>query len=174
MGQYIQIGIIYEATIPKKNIKWSGNYTYDAILDALSKHVNLDLFDITDTTDAVHLTIKNHLLLNNIKPFLLEQYTFRSSHTLDNKLIQLPDNQTYDELINNVECKYYKYLQPMKDHTWYLVDNLDTNVHFKALGFFLEGKAYIECYRNLLDYMLNLIKHSTDNPLKGALVAEIG
>ncbi|MGL4799524.1 MAG: hypothetical protein ACRCWY_09070 [Cellulosilyticaceae bacterium] len=90
---------------------------------------------------------------------------------IENKrLLEILDKKDYQALINDVEDKCYWELQLMDGWNRYLVGRLDTSIEYKAIGYFLEGKMYMECYYSLFEYMERLIKKSSSNILKDTVI----
>lgn len=54
----------------------------------------------------------------------------------------------------------------------YLLKGYD--IGFEMILFFMEGKALLECYYQLFSYIAALVRKASSNPLKGAVLVDLG
>ena len=173
MGEFLQTSIMYEATVPKKKKRWMGAYSKDEILNVLGKYIDLELYEINEDEEDVKLVIKKDVFVNNLKTFLLEQRQLMPSDETETKLLELIDTRDYEHIMGEIHATTYFDLFETDGSIGYVLEDLDTRVYFKGLCYFTEGKAWLECYYELCVYLGNLIRRSTDNPLKGSVIIHI-
>lgn len=173
MGQYLQGGICYKICISKEAIERQ-NISYDAVLEGLSKKVDLDLYDITEIDMGYNFTLKEELFKKEeFIGFLKEQYKLlgvKEDRTL--KIIsKLETLNTFQEIIElaNEKChenfQYADIVEPIYCGVW----KKSVRVRYELILFMVEGKIFMECYSDFLRYLENLIKKDNIYPISKAI-----
>ncbi len=175
MGQSIDIGVATEIFVKKENMYHS--YTLKEIKQALSKTLNLDLYDITENKNSVCLSIKPKVFSENIISLLQKEYEVLGID-INNKdfkeLFEIIKNTPSNELLNKIENKdldsycfqftegcYY-----ISNDISYIAHDIKTGICADMVSFYSSEKAFLEAYNSLFDYLRTKIIETMDNPLK--------
>lgn len=170
MGQFLEVSIAMRLIVSKTDRRWSKSYTMEQIKAELGKMINLDLYELEKEDDAyLHWQIKKDVFAENIYEFLLEQ-SLLYDRTLPQDLAKLLQTKDYDQILETAKDKRYCEFQMVDSigEYHYLMENVQ--VYGETILFFMEGKAYLECYYKLFRYMGNLIRRASQNKLKDTVV----
>lgn len=173
MGQFLEVGIAIKLIVSKKDKRWAKDYTIEQIQEELGKCINLALYDLEkEDEEYLYWQIKRNIFAENVGAFLAEQSLLWGG-ALPEELTALLATKDYDQIIEVAQDKSYCEFQMIDGigQFNYLMEHV--KVYGESIAFFIEGKAYLECYYNLFKYMNNLIRHATKNELKDAVVLSL-
>lgn len=112
MGQYIQLGICFKATIPKREME--GRVTHEQFLEEMNKEINLELYNMTEDEEKYIYTLKSeNLIKENLIEFLKEQYEL--CYAENDEVTKIIDRLEYtdnsNDIINIAKEKRYENFQ---------------------------------------------------------------
>ncbi len=175
MGQYIIVGTATKIYV-KKEDEYS-TYNLEQIKEILSKKLNLILYDITEDSDQVCLSIKPKIFSENILSLLQNEYEILGvdiNNEYNKELFEKIKHTPYNQLLNEIESKNLStyHFQFLKGYYYicndisYIDNDRNLTICADIIAFYLSEKAFLEAYNDLFDYLRNKIIKTMDNPLK--------
>ena len=98
----------------------------------------------------------------------MEEQLKNTEQEMPEELVELLRTGNYEAIMLAAKNKQYCELQQFDLSHGYLLKDID--VYTETLVFFMEGKAYLECYWRLFEYMSELIHKASANVLKDTVV----
>lgn len=169
MGQYLHIEIGYAMRVEKQG-KWK-KLDKTNLIPEISKNINLDLYNVSEDDDYLHISLKEEILTTYVKDFLIEQTELLGKEINEkDELFELIDSKDYEKMIKAAEDNEFYQWQSTQSFNYYLCGDLSHKVDYKAICFYILGKTYLECYNDFFVYITKLIKKTSDNPLKDTVI----
>ncbi len=182
MGQYILIGVATNLEIGRKRRSLGDSddplKQKEKVLGQLSKRIDLSLFTVNDSKKAIELAIIPELFAAHIHDFLKEQFSmvYGPGDAQAAKALAAIEGKNYTEMMacasSDSPPYYFQRHHSGGYGSTYLLDDYDLG--FEMILFFMEGKAMLECYYKLFPYIGALVRKASCNPLKGAVVVDLG
>lgn len=172
MGQYIQVGICYKFNVTKKDLIDCG-MSKDDLIDVIGKKVDINCYNIEETNEEYSFKIKEDLLSNlELISFLKEQYNFFGVDDSEEIFNNINKLKGYDEIVKFANRKPYENFQQSINLEEIRFGPWKTFlVKYNNIIFFINGKAYMECYNDLLMYIEKLIKNKNTHKISGTVKA---
>ena len=165
MGAFIQTVLVNEILIDKKLVI-KGETTLDKILDELKKEVHIDLYNITEHTDCYKLKAKEELLTKeNLLQFLKEQYQFMKEEQSEEIITKLSSLEPIEEILEFASRKPFQSFQETTIMDYIRVGWDRILLNYNGIILLYEGKAFLECYSTLFNYIETLIQKSSSSEL---------
>lgn len=172
MGQYIQVGICYKFNVMKKDLI-ECNMSKDDLIEVMGKKVDINCYNIEESNEEYSFKIIDELLSNlELISFLKEQYKFFGVDDSEQIFNDINKLNGYHDIVKFADRKPYQNFQESRN-----VEDIrfgywkSFTVKYNNILFFINGKAYMECYNDLLMYIENLIKHKNSHKISGAVKA---
>lgn len=161
MGTYINFGLNCVSRIYKKKLSCDIN-NKESITDIMSKKIDVDCYNFIEHEDYYEFKVKDEMFNSeDLKGFLIEQYGFLDLDEEKKKVIlndiDMKILDSYDKVVDFFDSKSYPNFQHYNNIDFVRVNFYDITVHSEGILFFYAGKAYIECYGDLFQYMNKLI-----------------
>lgn len=178
MGQYIQAGICYRIKVSKIEMERS-KVSYEDIRKALSEEISIDLYEVKEAETGYIFSLQNKILeTGNLPDFLMEQYKMLNvdKDRIENIMSNLQGLNKADDIIAFANEKRYQtfHYRSIYDNIYCTIWRERVMVEYEAIIFMSEGKILMECYRDFLKYLENLIKKNNTNIISKAVKAFIG
>lgn len=175
MGAFTKAMVAYELYVEKKKEYGYEEFTKQEILTKLEKSLDLSLYEIREDDEVVLLKLKPDILKQNGKAFFLEQIKLYEGNS---ELLENTENffdQMGEKTIIEAIKEYKPYMSiGIFDYGMWGVTYLDRelNIYWNGIFFLYEGKVIMECYVELSRYLHNLIRKTSQNPLRNAVVID--
>lgn len=175
MGAFTKAMVAYELYVEKKKEYGYEKFTKQEILTKLEKSLDLSLYEIREDDEVVLLKLKPDILKQNGKAFFLEQIKLYEGNS---ELLKNTENffdQMGEKTIIEAIKEYTPYMSiGIFDYGMWGVTYLDRelNIYWNGIFFLYEGKVIMECYVELSRYLHNLIRKTSQNPLRNAVVID--
>ncbi|MGL6106973.1 hypothetical protein, partial [Romboutsia sp.] len=170
MGQYILAAVCHKIKISKKEIT-KYNLELSDVLETLEKRISISCYDITEDENKYILKAKEEIFTpQNLASFIKEQGMIFNGNNIEEIHDEVITLKNYEEIVDLASEKPYESFQEHKGtynvrcKSWY-----DCSVEVDAIVFFMVGKAYIECYNKLFNYLKELIKCSSKYEITGLM-----
>lgn len=178
MGQYIQAGICYRIKVSKREMELS-KVSYDDIIEALTKEIPIDLYKVDEVESGYIFSLKDEILENgNLPEFLMEQYKLLNADEdrVEDIIDKLKDLSKANDIINFAKEKRYQNFQYscVYDNIYCTIWRHRVMAEYESIIFMTEGKIIMECYRNFLRYIENIIKNENVHTISQAVKVFIG
>ncbi|MGL5151859.1 MAG: hypothetical protein ACRC7N_14930 [Clostridium sp.] len=162
MGQYISFTLTHNIKVSKENLQ-RYNISKEEILKSLDKEFDTTLYDLIEFEEYFELRAKEELFnKNTLKGFLKEQFELFNC-TEDELFDKLDSLDSYEDIVNFAEDKPFCNFQEQTGVYGVRCGGWNSfRVHTMGIIFFLEGKAYLECYDEMFNYIRRLIVKSSD------------
>ena len=160
MGQYLITGIVYRICLGRDR----GEKHLPQVMTELNNVINLNKYTYSETKHYYLWEIKEEHLIEDLVPFLKEQYMMYDSSVKHTQVIEaLSLLQTGKEVKEYVEqCKSQEYTFILDKE---LLDYVDVGgfgrfaeVRYELIRIFLDGKILMECYNNIFRYITKAIQ----------------
>lgn len=172
MGQYIQVGICYKFNVMKEDLI-ECNMSKDDFIKIMDEKIDIDCYNIEESHKEYEFKIKDEVFTNvELNSFLKEQYSFFEVDDSDEIFNDINKLNGYDDIVGFAERKPYENFQQsnnVEDVSFTYWKSF--SVKYKNIIFFMNGKAYMECYNDLLRYMEKLIKNKNTHKISGTVKA---
>lgn len=146
MGAYLYTGIINKVEV--ESIDNLGNYNF----------LPLDLYNVEVGDRCTTLTLKNTVLTKeNLLDFLEEQYSKFSVYNKEeiySNIRNIKDTENFMESLRDINHEYFL-----------IIDEIWAGLTVEMICYISDGKFNMESYHNTLNYCLDAIRKSSDNPL---------
>lgn len=171
MGQYIYAAITHNVKIMKKELE---KYHIDKnnLMEYMKNEIDLSCFDFIEFDDYVEFRAKENIFNSQeLAGFIKEQSLLFNDRKdtieeVEELSLKLKELSQYDEIVELAKTKSYCNFQELSGI--YSI-NYGFRSYFsaevKSILFFMEGKAYLECYDSLFKYIEVLIKKSSNYTL---------
>lgn len=179
MGQYIQIGVCQQVQVATDALARTGVTVAD-VQSAIGADLDLSLFDLHESPEALVWTLKEPLLRDGLVPFVTRQLQLVKPALDDEYLEFLPTLaacRDTPEILSRVQTdgswmlRLYQHREEL-DLPW---RRRGVYAHFSLLVYLTEGKALLECYNDLFRYMQRTITfQKAEFPLAAAVKVCIG
>jgi hypothetical protein len=170
MGVYLATGLVQDITIHKDDMKRK-NMSMDNIKHALKNEFAIEHYIFGEDERTIFWKINPKMLEGNFIEFFKIQlnmyYLVKDQRIEDNikRIISaINEAKTGENMIALAEEKQFEHFQTVG----YIMEHLEVacqnerlnpiNVHYQLIGFFLDGKIIMECYRDILHYFENNIR----------------
>ncbi len=154
------------------SIKIEKKYSKEDTTKIFSKYFDKNIYDMEEQENFYTFILnKDHFNSKILSEFLFEQEkmifpkNIKNIDELVKKLLIIKDS---NELIEYIDKNIYE-LQIGKTYDYLDLENKHLGFEGKYIVYFTEGKAIMECYKSLFNYITNLIKNSSNNILKGSI-----
>ena len=126
--------------------------------------IDLNDFYIIENKEMYEFRAKeNYFNPKNIATFLETQYVLCKSERTEEIVNVIRHLKNYDDIIGLAGSKMYTNFQEINSYYKIKCGKFKSvNVDCYGIAYFFDGKAYLECYKDLFDYIKNLVI-STDN-----------
>lgn len=169
MGQFIRLRVANELYVLKKG-QWGCGYDANRITDMLDPWFNMQLYDAKELEDSVIFTLKKDVIQEHFLSFLMEQTQLMQDYDAeviqkdveDLKSRKLSDYMAWIKESRMLSCLWYGECTMVSP--WYCSEKLHMGVD--GVDYLLEGKAIMECYDGLFAYIHNMVRKTSENPLK--------
>lgn len=174
MGTYIQIGVCIEVRLDKAAAV-SAKITLDEAVRRIGELYDLSIFDREDTDEQVSWILPPKLLEEGLVPFLRAQYgLFGEGRTKDTEdvLTRIASAGSRDAIVALAKGKSSPWFQhnTIRDYASLASPGYRPRVETDILIYLVEGKAIMETYRGLFDYVEGLIHRQKDEmPIAAAV-----
>ena len=173
MGQFLQMSVAHTLQVSKKESGWNKVYSKEEILESMKDYFDLELYDAKEHDSYIELTLKRNILEENLKDFLLEQRALFEAEEIRNEVMEALESKNLDKIFELTAKRRYFEIQDCSGISYFGSDLRGVKIGYRGFLYFIEGKAYMECYYSLFSYMLNMLKLSSKNPLKGAVMPDL-
>lgn len=165
MGQFIFAGVTHSITIKKSELE-KYNIDKNGLIKSLDNEIDISCYDLIDFDDYIEFRGKEDIFNpNTLAGFIKEQCVLFQTDTKKIEEIYNTVNSltSYEEIVRCAKPKPYANFQEHSGKYSVKYGYWDYfSVEIKSIIFFIEGKAYLECYGDLFDYMTGLIKKSSN------------
>ena len=173
MGQYIQAGICYRIKVSSTEMERS-KVSYEEIIEGLAKEIPIDLYEMNESESGYIFLLKDEILENgNLQEFLIEQYEALNVDEDETRDIigKLKELSKVVDIIDLAKEKRYQNFQysSVCEYIDCTIWRCRVMVEYESIIFMIEGKIIMECYRNFLRYIENLIKKSNVHRISEAV-----
>jgi len=173
MGQYIQAGICYRVKVSRAEMERS-KVSYEEIIEGLAKEIPIDLYEMNESESGYIFLLKDEILENgNLQEFLIEQYEALNVDEDETRDIigKLKELSKVVDIIDLAKEKRYQNFQysSVCEYIDCTIWRCRVMVEYESIIFMIEGKIIMECYRNFLRYIENLIKKSNVHRISEAV-----
>ncbi len=164
MGTYILFTINHKIIVQKKDLSVE-NITFEEMLNGLNLKFQMSHYQMIEQNNHYEFQAKESVFNSEqLLKFLKEQYSFFTVEKQHKEEIfqELSKASNYNEMIQLVEKCSYPCFQ--SDTTY---ENIRCGgwkrfrITLEGIVFFIEGKAYLECYEELFTYIESLIKKTS-------------
>ena len=162
MGQYILFSINHQLKVSKKDLE-NQKIDKDEMLEALSKEVSLSCYEMKEFETYYEFRAKESVFNSRLlADFLKEQFSFFECLEEDEILSHIKSTSSYEGIVNLARNKSSQWFQELKT-----CDKIRCGfwksfyVSIEGIIFFMEGKAYLECYDSLFSYIEALIRKTS-------------
>lgn len=152
-------------------------YSQDAHLKKLGQIIDLNLYNITFSQDAVTvvtLDIKREIFYRYIETFIFDMIKMQHNTTLtqfniDNirQTLRLPDFEQIMESIANGICGYVL-TSDLNNPSYVTKDDIEFSC--TGIKFLSAYKFHLHSNGIIFDYFINLLRKASNNPLKNAVI----
>lgn len=177
MGAYLSCGIAKSIAIDKKQ-RFCGKYEKEEILEEIKKEIDLNIYDIKETENAIYLELKPKIFEENAVAFVKEQLEKRNLNKdyvkEDLEKIKKLEGKDYEELIEAAKeksCRPFQLIEGciLTNDISYISDS-KFEIHADIIIYIMDGKAIMECYSDLFYYLRKTIMNESNNPIKSSVV----
>ncbi|CAO5681465.1 MAG: hypothetical protein HEEMFOPI_01939 [Holosporales bacterium] len=161
MGTYLVTGIIERVGVSKKSLEQK-SLTIEAVEESLNRELNLQFYERKEEDTFVCWVLNPKMLEGNLDEFLRAQYLMYEDEIDDetNQFLELIKNEKDGaKLIERSDSDQgFSNLRMTK----YLSNYIDVNdekgfsknieAHYYMMSYFTDGKIFMECYKNILNY----------------------
>lgn len=152
-------------------------YSKEIHLKKLAQFVDLDLYNITfsdDSISVVTLDIKREVFYSYIETFIFDMIKIQHNTTLSEfninnieKTLRLPD---FDQIMESIANGICGHILTVDLHTPSYVTKDDIQFSCTGIKFLSAYKFYLDSNGITFDYFINLLRKTSSNPLRNAVI----
>ncbi|WP_050637385.1 hypothetical protein [Candidatus Stoquefichus sp. SB1] len=172
MAQYVYVTIATKIVVKKTGHYYFGGmeYTMEQIREKLENTFNLSLYNIYENSEYVGFVMKPEIIKQYLYDFLYEQsFHLLCGDEIRNELenIRDLDEEMIVYMLRNNQLKYIHYIDFDVMKSDYIAYDLE--IYLEGVNYLSDGKIKMELYAELFQYINQMIRKSSTNPLKDAV-----
>lgn len=174
MGQYIYLTVATNIVVAKEKRFNKEIPNIKNVKEELGKYFCMDLYDEYEDEESIGFELKKDVLDKYLYDFLVEQsHLLRYGDKVREDVLKLKsrDPEEMLQMIRDCHLDFIHYQDNDYMYQRYFSDGLP--VYLEGITYLSEGKALLECYHELFEYIHFLIRRGFKNPLKDTVYVTI-
>lgn len=166
MGQYLQMGICYRMEVDKNRLERLG-VTLEKLANELYKHLDLSLYDSSETQNSIIIEIKESVVLEQLHEFIQYQYSMYPQEQsyivcFKSAVETIGGLSSFQEIVQVAEEGNFPCFQSNVITDEIRISAWDwLEIEISMFVFFIEGKIFMEGYDSFLRYIENNVRETS-------------